>query len=175
MNSQKNSLQKKWNAFTLPEVMVGLLLMVVVYTFAATAWSIYARRAASIFATEREAAEQLVACRLLQTDLNQAFEVWMHGDGKLLHLRRVGYFRDTERISYIFAPRYMLRTRNGVEDTLRPGARLVSTGLLHDTLPLVCSITLEFDLGGREIRNVFRKEYALADIILFPSNYNPIP
>jgi len=161
MNKLFYHIARKQPAFTLPEMVVGMLLMAILFSFISMVYLLFVRQANRQLDTGRAMQEYISNRHTLQYDLDNASAIYYNSPDNQFIFRT----KASDTIIYLFDKRGILRHCAGHTDTLQPGATLIGKTFARDSLMLVNSITLEYAGRFRECRMNLYKQYAIADLL----------
>jgi type II secretory pathway pseudopilin PulG len=161
MNKLSNHIVRKLPAFTLPELVVGMLLMAIIFSFISMVYLIFTRQASLQLATGRTMQEYLATRHSLQYDLERAAVVYYNTSSDNFIFRTT----TSDSIAYRFDATGILRSRAGHTDTLQPGATIIEKTFENDSLFLIKTITLEYTGRFNQCHMYLQKKYAIADLL----------
>ncbi|MCF3107864.1 hypothetical protein LL912_03645 [Niabella sp. CC-SYL272] len=164
MRSHKKTDTRRIPAFTLPELVIGLLLMAILFGVIATVYMILARQSGHYFAGNRFFTDYYITKKLLQRDIEKARTVKLDPERNQLilqtktgnHSRTTVYQLDTA---------FIVRTEPGRSDTLRPGAGIVAQRPINDSTPLLVYLKLRHRYRDQYFYTYLQKRYAKADLL----------
>lgn len=159
-------------AFTLPELVVGLLLMAILFSVLATVYTILGNQSAHYFATNRFFTDYYITKKQLQQDfekartirLNPAFNQIILQNNKGITLNTIVYQLDSA---------FIVRTYQGRSDTLLPGAWIAAQRNVNDTSSLLAFLKLQHHYGAQPFYTFLQKRYARTDILYDSSATDP--
>ncbi|WP_090391219.1 type II secretion system protein [Niabella drilacis] len=164
MHCLKKIYKRKIPAFTLPELVVGLLLMAILFGVIATVYMILARQSAHYFTTHRFFTGYYLTKKQLQQDFEKARSIRLDAEHHQLILREEkGVALKT--ITYRLDTAFIVRSDGDRSDTLYPGARIAAQRYLNDSTPLLVSIKLQHRYGTQYFHTSLGKHYAQADLL----------
>ncbi|MBO9620910.1 MAG: type II secretion system protein [Niabella sp.] len=154
-------------AFTLPELVVSLLLMAILFGIIATVYMIFSGQSRRSFETNRFFSEYSTTKKILQNDFEKARMIRFDTDGKSLLLQETDHKNNPVVVRYQLDSSYLIRTTGERADTLHPGGLLAGRTIVQDTLPLVTFIKLQHRWHGQVFYTYLQKNYALAELLTF--------
>lgn len=157
--------RKKLNAFTIPELLVAMLvsaivLIAVLYGFQLVGGLLITSQKRSVASTNCA-----ILCSALSTDVARADSILHHGDTLLVYSDslRVRYYTDSSRIIRDQPPRL---------DTLGTSVAITNVTVHPQVERFVTAITLAISINGRPSTYTFEKQYDSA--LLFEAHTSTI-
>ncbi|MGJ7030932.1 hypothetical protein [Niabella hirudinis] len=164
MHSLKKIYSRRIPAFTLPELVIGLLLMAILFGVIATVYMILSRQSAHYFAGNRFFTDYYITKKLLQRDFEKARTVKLDPERNQIILQtKTGNALKTT--VYQLDTAFIVRTEPGRADTLRPGAGIAAQRNVNDSTPLLATLKLRHRYREQYFYTYLQKRYARADIL----------
>lgn len=164
MHSLKKIYGRRIPAFTLPELVIGLLLMAILFGVIATVYMILSRQSAHYFTGNRFFTDYYITKKLLQRDFEKARTVKLDPERNQIILQKKTGSMLTTTV-YQLDTAFIVRTEQGQTDTLRPGAGIVAQRHLNDSTPLLSALKLQHRYRAQYFYTYLQKRYARADIL----------
>jgi type II secretory pathway pseudopilin PulG len=165
MNKVSDNMARKLPAFTLPELVVGMLLMSIVFSFISMVYLIFSRQAGKLLETNRYTNEYRATRRVVRYDFEKAVGVYYNTTANSFILKTFTSSGKTDSIVYSFHAKGIVRSHAGHTDTLQPGATVIDKTFVSDTLLLINHITLEQTGRFNNGRLYLQKKYAITDLL----------
>ncbi|WP_300600656.1 hypothetical protein [Niabella sp.] len=164
MCSLKKTVTRRIPAFTLPELVIGLLLMAILFGVIATVYMILARQSGHYFAGNRFFTDYYVTKKLLQRDVEKANTVRLDPERNQLILQMKSGPAFTTTV-YQLDTAFFVRTDPDGSDTLRPGASIAARRYVSDSSTLVASLKLQHRYQAQYFYTYLQKRYARSEIL----------
>ncbi|ANH80030.1 hypothetical protein A8C56_02685 [Niabella ginsenosidivorans] len=170
MRSLKKKFSHTLNAFTLPELVVSMLLMAILFGVIATMYMIITRQSRRNFETNRFFTEYFTTKKIMQNDMEKATGVTAETDPERIIIQIKASNGTLETISYQVDSNYILRNIGVRTDTLKPGGRITNRTIVNDTLPLITGIRLQHRYKGQLFYTYLQKKYATDDLLNYDNS-----
>jgi len=162
---------KKLPAFTLPEMVISLLIMSILF---ATGWAVYMivnKQARSMEEKNSFYTDYFLTKSVLQRDFTRPGLVTVSDDRKKLTITPThDEAAAKSSLSIYLDSAYLLRTEGDRVDTLKPGAIIENISFMQDTLPLVQFIKMRTIYNQRSFFTYLQKDYSAAEILSATNN-----
>jgi type II secretory pathway pseudopilin PulG len=158
-------------AFTLPEVVVSVFLMAILFTVGTFIYTIISQQFRVSAEKNRFYSNYYVTQKVMRSDMGKAFTATVTDDNTVINLQMNRDAAAAETILYKMDSAYILRVQGERTDTLLPGGTIAAYKTLSDTIPLANYIKIEHRYGQRPFFTYLEKHYASEQIL----SYNPQP
>lgn len=163
MTSNKPYYSKKIPAFTIPELVVSMLLMSILFGIIATVYMIITKQSQRNYAITQIFTEYISTKKVMQNDFDQATTATL---GQLNKISlRIFAQNQPITITYEIDSLYILRRIDEKTDTLLPGAVITQTTIVADTIPLLTTLKLSHLYKGLHFSSILEKKYAVSDLL----------
>lgn len=152
-------------AFTLPEIVVSLLLIAILFATGSTIYTIINKQASSILHKNSFYADYYITKQALKNDFAKPGIITLSDDHTRL---KIDYFCGATppcSITYLLDSLAITRMEGEKKDTLHPGATIAAIYLLNDSLPLVSTIALRSWYKNTPVYTQLVKHYSAEEII----------
>lgn len=161
---------KKLRAFTIPELVVSLLLISVLFMTGFAIYMIMQKQANNLTAKNNFYTDYFITKSVLQRDFSEPGIITVSGDRRIVQIKAERNDSTTSQVTLLFDSAYILRTQGDQIDTLLPGAVIEQTHFLQDTLALVDFIKIRSAYNKKNIFTYLEKDYSAAELLLGTNN-----
>lgn len=165
-----NAGSRKFAAFTLPEVIVSMLLTAILLTTASVIYMILSRQFQATEAKNRFYSDYYTTHKMIDSELEKAFFVLAGDSENTIELQMKRRDANNDPIFYEMYQDYILRTKGERTDTLQPGGIITAFKTLSDTLPLITQIKIEYRYQQLIFFANHKKNYAAEQILTYTNH-----
>lgn len=156
---------KKLYSFTLPEIVISLLLISILFATGLTIYTIINNQINLIINRYKFYSDFFITKQVLKSDFAKPGTAIISEDSSRIDLNYGGMKeRHPAKISYLFDSSFILRIDGSRADTLTPGGMISKIQLLSDSLPLLSSAEIESWYKGKPIYIQLEKTYSTKDL-----------
>lgn len=162
---------KKLPAFTLPEMVISLLIMSIVFATGLTIYTIINKQVRSMEEKNSFYTDYFMTKSVLQRDFTRPGVVTVSDDLKKLTITSSNSSAAAGSTLDIYLDSaYLLRAEGDRVDTLRPGAIIENIGFMQDTLPLVRFVKMRTIYHQKPFFTYLQKDYSAAEMLSVANN-----
>lgn len=164
MRILKKIYTRKIPAFTLPELVIGLLLMAILFGVIATVYMILSRQSGRYFTGNRFFTDYYLTKEILQRDVAKAATLRLNPERNQIILQ---VKKDTllATVIYQLNTAFIVRMEPGRSDTLRPGAWIAAQRHVNDSSLLLAALKLQHRYHTQDFYTHLQKRYASAELL----------
>ena len=170
----KNIFVAKADAFTLPELVVSMLIMAILFTFGASVYMILLRQSQGIYKKNSFYSDYFVTKKAMERDVEQAFLITVSDENTVLRLQQADQPAASD-IFYKIDTGYIVRVKGESSDTLLPGGKIAAIEKLNDSIPLIRLLTIQHYYNQKPFYTHLQKNYSSEQLLRSPSISNPLP
>ena len=162
---------KKLNAFTLPEMVISLLIMSVLFAMGFAIYMIVNKQVRGMEEKNSFYADYFLTKSVLKRDFTRPGLITISDDrSKLSIVIPRNEPANDSPLEIIFDSAYILRAQGDRVDTLKPGATIESIGFMQDTLPLVQFLKIRTIYHQKPFFTYLQKDYSAAELLSVINN-----
>lgn len=154
-------------AFTLPEVVISMLLVAILFTFATVIYMIIFQQFQTSAEKNSFYSDYYVTEKIMRSDMEEAFTVKVTNDKTILKLQMKRGAVVANNIIYKMDSAYILRVLGERADTLLPGGTIAAYKTLDDTIPLVNYIKIQHRYQQKAFFTYLEKKYAAEQMLSY--------
>ncbi len=154
-------------AFTLPEVVVSMFLMAILFTVGTFIYMIISQQFRVSAEKNRFYSDYYVTQKVMRSDMEKAFTATITDDNTVVTLQMRRDAAAAETILYKMDSAYILRVQGERADTLLPGGIIAAYKTLNDSIPLVNYVKIEHRYGQKPFFTYLEKKYAAEQILTY--------
>lgn len=162
---------KRLAAFTLPEIVISLLIMSILFATGFAVYMIVNREVRSMEEKNRFYTDLFLTKSVLQRDFSRPGLITVSEDYKKLTIAapRGGALPEPP-LEFFLDSAFILRAQGDQVDTLKPGAIIDRIGFMQDTLPLVEFIKMRTLFHQKPFFTYLQKYYSAAEVLSAANN-----
>ena len=153
-------------AFTLPEIVISLLLISILFTIGLTIYMIVSKQGSLLSEKNSFYADYAVTKQALKNDFSKPGAVTVSDDKTAINIQ----YEDGKRgvslqITYLLDSARTIRMAGDNTDTLQPGGIIVGTQTVSDSLPLVNVIKICSWYKDKPFFTYLQKNYSAEELL----------
>lgn len=162
---------KKLQAFTLPEIVISLLIMSILFATGFAVYMIVNKQVRSMEEKNSFYTDYFLTKSVLKRDFTRPGLITISEDRKIISIKMSDDGRTSNQpLEIQLDSAYILRAEGDRIDTLKPGATIESIGFMQDTLPLVKFIKMRTIYNQKPFFTYLQKDYSAAEILSLANN-----
>ncbi|MCH5718174.1 PulJ/GspJ family protein [Niabella hibiscisoli] len=157
---------KKLSAFTLPEMVISLLIMSIVFATGFAVYMIVNKQVRNMEEKNSFYTDYFLTKSVLQRDFSRPGLITISDDRKKLTISAPGGGANSDQPLEIYLDsNYVLRAQGDRIDTLKPGATIESISFMQDTLSLVTFVKMRTIYHQKAFFTYLQKDYSAAEML----------